>query len=118
MSSHREASVKAWEVFCDQLKLAGGVLAAETTPGGELTQAEGLRKLVRMIRMGFSKFTDELIASTTHLPLRCRLRRSSRVKSPGLSDHHLPAPGTLWATARRRISRFSHSTITEKPIAK
>ena len=53
MSSHREASVKAWEVFCDQLKLAGGVLAAETTPGDELTQAEGLRKLVRMIRMGF-----------------------------------------------------------------
>lgn len=53
MSSHREASVKAWEAFCDQLKLAGGALASDATPGDELTQAEGLRKLVRMIRMGF-----------------------------------------------------------------
>ena len=53
MSGHREASMKAWEAFCDQLKLAGGALASDATPGDELTQAEGLRKLVRMIRVGF-----------------------------------------------------------------
>lgn len=46
-------SVKAWENFCEQLKVAGGALVRESTPGDDLTQAEGLRKLVRMIRMGF-----------------------------------------------------------------
>lgn len=53
MSTAKQTSVAAWEAFCDQLKQAGSVLAREVTPGDELTQAEGLRKLVRMIRMGF-----------------------------------------------------------------
>lgn len=46
-------SVTAWNAFCEQLKGAGAVLAHETTPKDDLSQAEGLRKLVRMIRMGF-----------------------------------------------------------------
>ena len=45
-------SVAAWETFCEELKRAGTVLARETTPKDDLSQAEGLRKLVRMIRMG------------------------------------------------------------------
>lgn len=53
MSPTKQTSVQAWEAFCDQLKLAGAVLARESTPDDELTQAEGLRKLLRMIRMGF-----------------------------------------------------------------
>ncbi|MBT4519288.1 MAG: DUF1214 domain-containing protein [Halieaceae bacterium] len=53
MNKEQLESVKAWEAFCDQLKVAGAVLARETTPADDLTQAEGLRKLVRMIRMGF-----------------------------------------------------------------
>jgi hypothetical protein len=53
MGVDRQASVRAWEAFCDRLKLAGSVLAREATPDDELTQAEGLRKLVRLIRMGF-----------------------------------------------------------------
>lgn len=53
MSTTKQASVQAWEAFCDQLKQAGAVLAREATPEDDLTQAEGLRKLVRMIRMGF-----------------------------------------------------------------
>ena len=53
MSPTKQTSVQAWEAFCDQLKLAGAVLARESTPDDELTQAEGLRKLVRTIRMGF-----------------------------------------------------------------
>lgn len=53
MSTAKQTSVAAWETFCDQLKQAGSVLAQDATPGDELTQAEGLRKLVRMIRMGF-----------------------------------------------------------------
>ena len=53
MSTEKQTSVRAWESFCEQLKQAGQVLARESTPDDELTQAEGLRKLVRMIRMGF-----------------------------------------------------------------
>lgn len=53
MNERRLESTKIWETFCDQLKLAGSVLVRETTPDDDLTQAEGLRKLVRMIRMGF-----------------------------------------------------------------
>lgn len=53
MDDRRAESAKVWEAFCDQLKLAANVLVRDTTPGDDLTQAEGLRKLVRMIRMGF-----------------------------------------------------------------
>jgi hypothetical protein len=45
--------VNAWEEFCDQLKRAGQLLADERTPKDDLTQPEGLRKLLRMMRMGF-----------------------------------------------------------------
>ena len=53
MSNKPIDSVQAWEAFCEQLKAAGSILERETTPRDDLTQAEGLRKLVRMIRMGF-----------------------------------------------------------------
>ncbi len=53
MEDNKTMSVAAWEAFCEALKPAGAVLARATTPDDELTQAEGLRKLVRMIRMGF-----------------------------------------------------------------
>ncbi len=41
MSREQLENVKAWEVFCDQLKAAGTVLARETTPADDQTQAEG-----------------------------------------------------------------------------
>lgn len=53
MNDNKQTSVQAWENFCEDLKRAGSVLARPATPDDELTQAEGLRKLVRMIRMGF-----------------------------------------------------------------
>jgi hypothetical protein len=53
MSNKSTESTQAWEDFCEQLKAAGSILSRETTPTDDLTQAEGLRKLVRMIRMGF-----------------------------------------------------------------
>jgi hypothetical protein len=42
----------AWESFCAELARAGSVLRRPTTPRDELTQAEGLRYLARMIRAG------------------------------------------------------------------
>ena len=42
----------AWDAFCSELARAGAVLRRPTTPRDELTQAEGLRHLSRMIRAG------------------------------------------------------------------
>jgi len=41
-----------WEAFCAELARAGAVLRRPTTPRDELTQAEGVRHLSRMIRAG------------------------------------------------------------------
>ena len=64
MSSTAPASVKAWEEFCEQMKGAAAVLARPTTPQDDLTQAEGLRKLARMIRMGLDATLE--YADTNH----------------------------------------------------
>ena len=52
-TNQREIAAALWDEFCDSLKRAGEVLRRPETPGDELTQAEGLRHLVRMIRAGF-----------------------------------------------------------------
>lgn len=64
MSTDMLPAVKAWEDFCEQLKAAGAVLARPTTPRDDLTQAEGLRKLVRLVRMGFEATLE--YADTAH----------------------------------------------------
>ncbi len=64
MTSTAPASVVAWEGFCEQLKGAGAVLARPATPKDDLTQAEGLRKLARMIRMGLEATLE--YADTRH----------------------------------------------------
>ncbi len=47
-----------WDRFCDDLKRAGRVLRRPATPGDELTRAEGLRFLVRMVGIGFENSFD------------------------------------------------------------
>lgn len=47
-----------WEEFCEQLKRAGRVLARDATPKDELTLAEGYRKLVHLVRIGFDAAVD------------------------------------------------------------
>ena len=64
MSGATLASVKVWEDFCEQMKAAGAVLARPSTPKDDLTQAEGLRKLARMIRMGLEATLE--YADTSH----------------------------------------------------
>ncbi|MBK7728223.1 MAG: hypothetical protein IPJ33_06920 [Gammaproteobacteria bacterium] len=47
------SAVQIWEQFCEQLKQAGQVLSRDGLPKDDINLAEGLRHLVRQIRMGF-----------------------------------------------------------------
>lgn len=54
----RIVSGKAWEEFCDRLKLAGGVLKSPGTPRDPFNQAEGIRYLTRLTRAGLEAFVE------------------------------------------------------------
>lgn len=58
------SAAELWEKFCDDLKHAGAVLDRPTTPRDELTLAEGYRKLVRLVRVGFEAALE--FADTEH----------------------------------------------------
>lgn len=47
-----------WDEFCEELRRAGRVLLRAGAPRDDLTQAEGHRFLVRMIRAGFENACD------------------------------------------------------------
>ena len=51
-------SGKAWEQFCDQLKLAGASLMYPGTPRDAFQQAEGMRYLTRLTRGGLEAFVE------------------------------------------------------------
>ncbi len=54
----RVKSGKAWEEFCDNLKLAGASLMYPGTPRDAFNQAEGLRYLTRLTRGGLEAFVE------------------------------------------------------------
>ena len=56
--SERVVSGKAWEEFCDQLKLAGASLMYPGTPRDPFQQAEGIRYLSRLARGGLEAFIE------------------------------------------------------------
>jgi hypothetical protein len=56
--SQRIVSGKAWDEFCDQLKLAGASLMYPGTPRDPFQQAEGLRYLTRLTRAGLEAFVE------------------------------------------------------------
>ena len=58
ISNQRIVSGKAWEEFCDQLKLAGNVLHQPGTPQDPFQQAEGVRYLTRLTRAGLEAFVE------------------------------------------------------------
>lgn len=58
ISSRRVASGKAWEEFCDRLKLAGAALLYPGAPRDPFQQAEGLRYLTRLTRAGLEAFVE------------------------------------------------------------
>lgn len=54
----RIVSGKAWDEFCDQLKLAGASLVFPGTPRDPFQQAEGVRYLTRLTRAGLEAFVE------------------------------------------------------------
>ena len=56
--SQRIVSGKAWEEFCDQLKLAGANLMYPGAPRDPFQQAEGVRYLTRLTRAGLEAFVE------------------------------------------------------------
>lgn len=54
----RIVSGKAWDEFCDQLKLAGASLVFPGTPRDPFQQAEGVRYLTRLTRGGLEAFVE------------------------------------------------------------
>src|SRR6266545_5298295 len=49
-----------WERFCDELKVLGADLGRPSTPDDELTVAEGIRHLTRLVRMGLETSVESL----------------------------------------------------------
>ena len=58
LTSAHIVSGKAWEAFCDQLKLAGTVLKYPGTPQDAFQQSEGIRYLTRLTRAGLAAFVE------------------------------------------------------------
>jgi hypothetical protein len=58
MHDERIVSGKAWEEFCDQLKLAGASLMYPGAPQDPFQQAEGIRYLTRLTRAGLEAFVE------------------------------------------------------------
>jgi len=58
IQDQRIVSGKAWEDFCDQLKLAGTSLIYSGSPRDPFQQAEGVRYLTRLTRAGLEAFVE------------------------------------------------------------
>ena len=56
--TERVVSGRAWEEFCDNLKLAGASLMYPGAPRDAFNQAEGLRYLTRLTRGGLEAFVE------------------------------------------------------------
>jgi hypothetical protein len=54
----RITSGKAWEEFCEELKLAGSVLKFPGTPQDPFNQAEGVRYLTRLTRAALEAYVE------------------------------------------------------------
>jgi hypothetical protein len=58
VNDRRIVSGKAWEEFCDRLKLAGTALMYAGAPRDAFQQAEGVRYLSRLTRAGLEAFVE------------------------------------------------------------
>lgn len=58
IQEERILSGKAWDDYCDQLKLAGATLAYPGTPQDAFNKAEGIRYLTRLTRAGLEAYVE------------------------------------------------------------
>ncbi|MGA9269338.1 MAG: hypothetical protein WBV45_01865, partial [Lutimonas sp.] len=58
IQEERIVSGKAWDDFCDQLKLAGATLKYPGTPQDVFSQSEGIRYLTRLTRAGLEAYVE------------------------------------------------------------
>ncbi len=56
--NHRIVTGRAWDEFCDRLKLAGAALHHHSAPHDPFNQAEGIRYLTRLTRGGLEAFIE------------------------------------------------------------
>lgn len=68
--AERIVSGKAWEEFCDYLKVAGASLMYQGTPRNAFDQAEGVRYLSRLTRAGLEAFVE---FNDPAFPVLCRM---------------------------------------------
>lgn len=83
-------SGKAWEEFCDTLKLAGQIVLRDGTPKSPLDTAEGYRYLTRMLRAGLETFIENSD------PLAPELRRvvheTAKMGADNPDNYYMNAP--------------------------
>ncbi|MBP1685554.1 MAG: hypothetical protein H6Q33_1697 [Deltaproteobacteria bacterium] len=104
---------EAWDAFCEQLKRAGRVLDREGTPRDDLTQAEGYRKLVHLVRMGFDATVD--FADPEHPPVYQLVTPTTLGEGETPDAHYhqafIDGAATYRLTGRRGTAPFIELTV-------
>ncbi|NLY95039.1 MAG: DUF1214 domain-containing protein [Myxococcales bacterium] len=86
----RLASGKAWEEFCDTLKMAGQIVLRPGSPKTPLDLAEGYRYLTRMLRAGLETFIEN---SDPHAPeLRRVVHETAKMGADNPDNYYQNAP--------------------------
>lgn len=89
ITEERVVSGKAWEDFCDQLKLAGAVLKYPGTPQDPFQQAEGLRYLSRLTRAGLEAYLE--YGDTSHPVLTRMVHETVKLGADNPDNYYMNA---------------------------
>ena len=89
IDTERIVSGKAWEDFCDQLKLAGSVLHYSGTPRDVFNQAEGIRYLTRLTRAGLEAYVE--YGNTQFPALRRMVHETVKLGADNPDNYYLNA---------------------------
>src|SRR3546814_13906618 len=85
--SASKASQEQWSMFCDTLKQSGLAILQSSETQDEVTQAEGLRYLTRILRAGIERFVenwdplDPYMAPTYNDRLKCGMDNPDSIYS-------------------------------------
>lgn len=89
LTEQRVVSGKAWEDFCDQLKLAGAVLKYPGAPQDPFQQAEGLRYLSRLTRAGLEAYLE--YGDTSHPVLTRMVHETVKLGADNPDNYYMNA---------------------------